>query len=199
MWKRPADPKPPVLVVIGAHRNELAFGECVSEELDPKCFSILRIPQGISGERPRPDQLADFRERHRALYLQILQHVQPGQRLLIDLHHGVDTGALSADVLCADQSLLGCVSARHHASEDDGQGTIRCVRLVPDTAPAALVTEYPSSLLVARPEIPEAVWNSSDVLYVGIEIYLSGDGAGTEEEHQFARTLLAQIADCAFS
>ncbi len=193
MWKHAPPTIPPVLVVIGAHRDELVFGQNVSAKLDRERFSVLRISQGISGERPRPDQLARFRERHRDLYLQILEHVKRGQRLLIDLHHGIDSGSLSADVLCADQNLLDRVCGTLHQPEQ----RVRCIRLVSNTALSELPADNDTLPLVAKPEIPETVWNHTEILYVGIEIYLSGEGPGTASEQAFARSLVEQVADCA--
>jgi hypothetical protein len=51
------------------------------------------------------------------------------------------------------------------------------------------------SPLVAKPDIPEAVWNHPEALYVGLEIYLSRAGSGNDEEQRFARSLVERIAD----
>jgi hypothetical protein len=181
---RKTDSPPPVLVVIGAHREELAFGQSVCESLDPERFSILRIPQGISGKRPRADQQKKFLERHQALYLQILNHIQPGQRLLIDLHQGVDSRGPSADILCADTSLLQPLCAH--------QSALRCIQLVSNTK-MARHTDNSLHPLVAKPDIPEAVWKHPDTLYLGLEIYLSDKDS--IQELTFARRLIEEISD----
>lgn len=196
MWQQDSANIPEVLVVIGAHRDELAFGEAVCAQLDPQQFSILRIPQGISGERPRPDQLEDFRQRHHELYLQILDYVEPGQRMLIDLHHGVDTGTPSADILSVDQALLECACAPIESLQSEFQPEVRGIRLVPDTATMALEVNAEPPPLVARPEIPEIVWNRTDFLYVGVEIYLTNGAPGSTEEQLFSSMLLNKIAGC---
>jgi len=195
MWNRPAKPTAPVLLVIGAHRDELAFGERVSESLDPRRFSVLRIPQGISGKRPRPDQREAFRERHRALYLQILDYIEPEHRLLIDLHQGVDSGSLSADVMCADRDLLQRLCSTRSQPRGGQPACIRCVQLVGDTAKLDLTSAGKLSPLVAKPDIPEAVWNNAETRYVGLEIYLGREGAGSVEEQRFARFLVERVAD----
>jgi hypothetical protein len=192
MWKKNSSTTPSILVVVGAHRNELAFGQLVADELDPELFSVLRIPHGISGERPLPDQFARFQEHHHSLYLQILEHVKPEHRLLIDLHQGVDSGMLCADVLCADQTLLDQVCA-NAGREKEQLGHVRCIRLVSDTTLGTMPLEESEPPLVARPIIPESVWNDRNLLYIGIEIYLSTEGNGTVDEQNFARNLIRQI------
>ena len=193
LLKRPTPvPRPEVLVVIGAHRDELAFGEQATERLDTERFSVLRIPSGLSGDHPTPDQRGAFRRRHHALYLQLLDHVAPHHRLLIDLHSGLNQAGHCGDVLCADHRLLDCIAAR--AAELDGR--VRCVRLVSDTSK---VEPPEPPRLIARPEIPEAVWNPRDLTYVGIEVYLRAQGVGDPREQRFAESLLELVADCAAS
>jgi hypothetical protein len=194
----PAKPaSPQTLVVIGAHRAELAFGERVAALLDPSRFSVLRIAEGISGRRPRQDEVESHRRRHRELYLQILTHVAPRQHLLIDLHTGIDESRRSADVLCADRSLLDCVAARLESREGADRAAVRCIGLIGDTAPPDAGQAKPESWAVARPELPEKVWNRGDPRYVGLEVYLSREGPGTESDWAFAHGLLETIASCA--
>jgi hypothetical protein len=187
---------PQTLVVIGAHRAELAFGEGVTALLDPSRFSVLRIAEGISGRRPRQGEVESHRRRHRELYLQILAHVAPRQHLLIDLHTGIDESRRSADVLCADRSLLDCVAARLESQEDADRDAVRFVRLIGDIAPPDMKQAGPETWAVARPELPEKVWNRGDPLYVGVEVYLSREGPGTESDWAFAHGLLETIASC---
>lgn len=187
---------PQTLVVIGAHRAELAFGERVAALLDPSRFSVLRIAEGISGRRPRQDEVESHRRRHRELYLQILAHVTPRQHLLIDLHTGIDESRRSADVLCADRSLLDCVGARLESREDADRDAFRCIRLVGGTAPPD-AGHGSDPWAVARPELPERVWNRGDPIYVGLEVYLPREGPGTESDWTFAHGLLETIASCA--
>ena len=193
MWKRHNNP-PPILLVIGAHRDELDFGEQVSASLDPQFYSILRIPHGISGERPRTDQLNEFRKRHRELYLQILQHIEPGHRLLIDLHQGLDSGDLFADILSSDGDLLKHLYPKLNQTLQQQPGQIRCIQLVSDTTLSYLPTDADHSL-VAKPDIPEEIWNNPEILYVGLEIYMENEGGDNDAEKQTAVTLIERIAE----
>ena len=44
------------VLVIGAHREELGFGERVAEGLPRDLIEVYRIPEGISGRHPREDE-----------------------------------------------------------------------------------------------------------------------------------------------
>jgi hypothetical protein len=186
-----------VLVVIGAHREELAFGEQATDGLDPERFAVLRIPMGISGERPRKDEMALFREQHRALYLQILDYVEPGHRLIIDVHQGVNTDGTAADVLSADHGLLERVGRMPMARRPDGAEAVRCIELVTSTAYEQVHPDLSPTALVARPVIPEAVWRNADVSYVGLEVYVETEGRCSAAEQAFARSLIEQVGECA--
>ncbi|MBK1700309.1 hypothetical protein [Thiococcus pfennigii] len=186
---------PAALVVIGVHRDELAFGERVVQGLDTAHFAVLRIPEGLLGQRPRQDQFEQHLRRHHALYSQIHDQFVPGQRLLVDLHSGLDRRGRCADVLCADPRQLGCIATRTAVADPAG-GTVRAIQLIADTALPELREAGVRPWPVARPEIPEAVWGAAEPLYVGLEVYLRRPGTGTPGDWAFARCLLATIADC---
>lgn len=101
--------EPEVLPVIGAHREELAFGDRVAETLeafnDVPPFSVLRIPEGLSGRHPRSDEVYRTDVRHRELYHQIKMKIG-SRRLVIDLHRGFDGHRLCADIFSDDDHLL---------------------------------------------------------------------------------------------
>lgn len=191
-------PRPEILVIIGAHRDERVFGERVVAGLDPARFAVLRIEQGIRGDRPTPDGRTAFRNRHHALYLQVLDHVTHEHRLLIDLHAGLDERGPRADVLCADTALLECLASGTVQDELASTGKVRGVRLVASTDLTVLAPEV-DVWPVARPEIPETVWNRDDPRYVGVEVYLRRPGDGSPEDWLLARALIQRIADCGFS
>jgi hypothetical protein len=92
----------PTVLLIGIHREELAFGRAVARGLDDPGIAVLEIPEGLSGRRPRPDQRFHYETLHRALCLQLLPHLAGHCRLLIDLHTGLDRQGPSADLMCAD-------------------------------------------------------------------------------------------------
>ena len=180
---------PETLLVVGVHRDERAFGEAVAKRLDPARFGVLRIAEGISGMRPRPEEREAFLLRHGALYGQILDHMEPHHRLLIDLHSGIDPQGLHADVFCGDPATL----LRAGAAAAGLAAPVRCVRLVADTAvDAGEEQAFP----VALAEIPEAIWRRDRFAYLGIEVYLAAEGAGTDAEAAFAESLIEAVARC---
>lgn len=132
-------PHAPVLLVVGVHREERAFGERVAARLPAARFDLLRIEHGLSGRRPGPDQLDACRRRHRALYEQILEQIKPDHRVVLDLHSGFDEAGFCADVLCADTELLRCIKharTEAHAERRLTAGTVRGVQLVSNDATA---------------------------------------------------------------
>ncbi len=200
--------RPQIVLVIGAHREELSFGDAVAEHLDRQRFDLLRIPVGISGQRPGPDGLERYRQRHAELYRQILEHVQPGQQILIDLHTGFDERQCSADVLCVQPALLRCIE--HKAAAEGhvpgGLGDMRSVRLIAadvEAVPRPVDDRQTDAWPCVRPELPEPVWKGADLLYIGIEVYLAepseGTTAGTSAEARFAATVIDAVGECALS
>ncbi|QVL48205.1 MAG: hypothetical protein KFB96_21670 [Thiocapsa sp.] len=190
---RPGRGTPPVLLVIGAHRGELGFGERVAARLDPATFAVLRIPLGLSGQRPLPDELTSWRQRHGELYLQILERVQPGQQLIIDLHTGIDELRRSADVFCAAPNLLARIAS---AGPVDGD-PVRGIQLVADTGGALADLAGVRPFPLARPDLPPLVWDRATPRYVGVEVYVACEGSGSPDDHAFAADLLRRIVACA--
>lgn len=196
-----------MLLVIGAHREELSFGEAVAAQLDRQRLDLLRIPVGISGQRPGPDALEEYRQRHAELYRQILEHVQPAQRVLIDLHTGFDERLCSADVLCGEPALLRCIEQQASQPGAPSGGGMRAVRLVASDRDAVLSPgECPraESWPWVSPVLPEAIWNRRRPLYVGIEVYLASSSyalssRGTAAEVRLAAAVIEAVSDCALS
>lgn len=166
-----------VLLVVGIHREELAFGQAVAAALDPRRVDTLVIPEGLTGRRPRPDQRFHSDLLHRALYLQLRDHIRPEHRLLIDLHTGLDPRAPCADLYCRDIARLAMAIAGGGAPEP---------RLVPlgRTGDGAR----------AEATIPEEIWRHPRCLYVGMEIYLREPGAGSAAERDYGRRLIGCLA-----
>lgn len=181
------------LIIIGAHRDELAFGDKVVEALNRDQVAVLRIPQGITGDRPRPDQVPAFARRHQELYRQILDHVEPQHRLVIDVHCGLGETARTADVFCHWPEMLSCLEER--TAMHGPAGAVRGVRLVASTALEHGTEPCPSRPIATSP-ISEALWRSRNPVYVGLEVYLAAKGAGVEEDWRFARALVSDMRLC---
>lgn len=174
------------LVVIGIHREELAFGREVVRGLDGDGIDVLEIPDGLSGRRPLPDQSFRYGTLHRALYLQLLPHVGRGYRLLIDVHSGFDEDGPSADLLCADAALCARLRSRLDA-EGWADRPDAMVRIVPFGE---------GGVVQARTVIPEEIWNNPAFAYLGLELYLPDLPAGRADGVALARRLVRLAAAC---
>jgi hypothetical protein len=167
------------LLVIGIHREELAFGEAVAAGLDRSRFDVLRIPEGLSGHHPRPDQRFHFDTLHRALYLQLPPHIQARHKRVVDLHTGLDPHGPCADIYSRDTARL----AESLAKEDGIQPVPRLISLLPGDGVTSAATV-----------IPPEIWRNPRFLYVGVEIYLPETGAGRPIDQDYARVLLNALS-----
>lgn len=170
---------PATLLVIGVHREELAFGMAVAAGLDRRRIDVLTISEGLSGRRPRQDQRFQYETLHRALYLQLQPHVRAHHRLLVDLHTGLDPQAPCADLYSRDiPRLAGWIAQA---------GTLPAP---PRLVPLGQAEEGPSAETV----IPEEIWRNPRCLYVGLEIYLAEAGQGRAVDQDYARALIMALA-----
>lgn len=169
---------PQALLVIGIHREELAFGQAVAATLDRSCIDVLDIPEGLSGRHPRPDQRFHYDTLHRALYLQLLPYARERHRLLIDLHTGLDPQAPAADLYSRDPDRLA-----------------RRLALAPTLNPPPRLyglCQEPRQPRAAT-VIPREIWDNPRFLYVGMETYLAAPGAGRPVEQAYARQLIEAL------
>lgn len=193
MFKRKLKLAPPVLLIIGAHREELAFGELLTTDLDPERFVVLRIPAGISGIRPCDSELENFTHQHQQLYRQILNYLQPGQRLMVDIHQGINSRGAAVDVISADSALLDQVKQLPLINSASVQ--VRCIKLVKSTEYTQVKPHVDPTALLAKSFIPEAVWNHPDCRYIGIEVYLQDEQQPSADELAFSRQLIQQLSN----
>lgn len=169
---------PATLLVIGIHREELAFGTAVAAGLDPRQVEVLAIPDGLSGRRPRPDQRFQYDTLHRALYRQLLSYVRPHHRLLLDLHTGTDPDGLCADIYCRDIGRL--------------KGILAGLTL-PGPAPRLFALGQGGEGESAETVIPDEIWCNPAFLYVGLEVYLPQAGAGRDIDQAYGRALVGAL------
>ncbi len=172
----------PTLLVIGIHREELAFGQAVAAGLADAPIDVLTIPEGLPGRHPRPDERFRHDTLHRELYLQLLPHAR-GRRLLIDLHSGIDPQGRGADIYCRVPERLAPLAAR-----PAGDPPPRLVRLG-----AAGAGRFPDGSTI----IPAEVWQNPHCLYVGMEIYLPAPGTGSAADRAYASALVRTLATAA--
>ncbi len=170
------------LLIIGIHREELAFGRALAATLEPGGHDLLVIPEGLSGRRPRADQHFHYDTLHRALYLQLLPHIQERHRLVIDLHTGLDTRAPCADLYSRAANWL--------AQKLQGK-----VEPAPHCIPLGLAEA--ETRTHAHTSIPPEIWNAPRFLYVGMEMYLPTPGPGREVDQDHGRALVTALTDLA--
>lgn len=183
---------PASLLVIGIHREELAFGEQVAAGLDPARVAVLRIGEGLSGRRPRPDERFHYDTLHRELYHQLLVHVRRGgYHLVIDLHTGLDRDGPCADLYCRDDALLACVERAQARSGLGGAGRSRYIPFLPPVGTPANGDDPHAAGVM-----PEQVWNNPAFRYVGLEVYLSENRPAGAREWDYARDLVNLLAEC---
>lgn len=180
------------VLILGIHREELAFGEAVAAGMDPARIDRLRIPEGVSGARPTQDQAFYYRTTHRELYGQILRQVRDRYDLVIDLHCGINEPGRCADLYSCDSSLLRCVCAAADRPPMLTPGAVRPVLLGAGDPSAA---DRPGALR-ALTVIPEEIWRNPGFTYLGIEVFLPAAGAGDPDDWALARRLIDGAIDC---
>ncbi len=186
--------EPDILLVIGAHREELAFGDRVAETLevlsDIPPFSVLRIPEGLSGRHPRSDEVYRTDVQHRELYHQIKAEVG-SRRLVIDLHRGFDDHGPCADIFSGDDQLLRTIQ-----NQIDDQGTdtkaralssVRCIQIDHSER------NQDRAMISAYTRIPREVWDAPSFRFVGLEVYIPTSDDGRQTDWVFAADLLKTI------
>ena len=183
------------LLVTGIHREELGFGDRVTDLLDTQSIQLLRIPQGISHTLCGTDDLFYYNTRHKEIYLQLWQQVKGRYRLLIDLHCGLNESGRCADLYCRDRQLLRCIA---HWSKQLAIGeNLRLVKILRNSEIGEPFDNGGEALIGARTKIPEQLWNDRQMIYVGLEIYLQEEGQGSQEDWLFARDLIELVQTCA--
>ena len=192
--KRAEETSNAVLVLIGVHREELAFGDQVVKPLPTGRFGILRIKQGLSARRPRPDQFLSYLDNHDRLYQQITSSIGSDCKLIIDLHCRLKERA-DADLFSGSEQILKQAAATLAANPDFSGKAIRPIRMISDKDLESLDLEAESPQLFAKPELPESLWRADSPLYLGLEIYVDEEGAGTAREWAFARQLIIHLSD----
>ncbi|MCD2453682.1 hypothetical protein GO003_025210 [Methylicorpusculum oleiharenae] len=176
----------PVLLVIGIHREELAFGRAVAKGLDPQQIQVLTVPEGLSGRRPLPDQSFNYQTLHRALYQQLLPYVLGHHSVLLDLHSGCDTAGPSADLICAGAGWRDALEQEIDRRPDFHKQDVRIV-------PLGIESEFPHAHTV----IPKKIWHNPRFTYLGLEVYLPETVDGQNAGRDLAKSLVMLVAELA--
>lgn len=193
------------LLVIGIHREELAYGDQVARGVTGADIDLLRIDCGLSNQRPRYHEQFYYITAHRELYLQVRQQVKARHRLVIDLHAGLSDTGRWADIYAQDQAFLARFAKRLLEGPEVCRRlkeVARLVRIVEKDGrlPAKWsLAESTPTYPVCRTVIPEAVWHSRRFLYVGLEVYMRTPATGDEEDLKLGYELVGCIRDSRMS
>ena len=182
------------LLVTGIHREELAFGDHVSELVDRDRVDVMRVPQGVSHARDGTGDEFYYTTKHREIYLQLRQQIRREYELVIDLHCGESEQGLYAELFCHDAHLMRCLTEQ--LRQRSLENTVRLIEIIAEheAQPGGAVVKLENPK--ARTWIPESVWNGRDFRYVGLEVYLQDGERGSPHEWQFTRELIEMIIEC---
>jgi len=183
-------------LVIGIHKEELAFGKQVARLLVKSGIQIVVIDNGLSHERAYYKSGFYHSTAHREMYLQLHQQLA-GKKLdlLIDLHTGINETGRCADILSANTRFLKTMDGLLKGVEKhifSAPGEERLYEIIQTDTKSA---EIDSSFSVCHTIIPEKVWNSRQCIYAGLEIYLSKSGQGSSSDWEYAAVLVHMLID----
>jgi hypothetical protein len=179
------------ILVIGVHREELAFGDAVAAGLGSGAPDVLRIPEGVPRACSAPNRRFYSETAHHEIYRQLHHETRRRASMLIDLHCGRDPEG-GADLYCHDARFLRAAGGRLAA-----RGLKKHVRLIkildattgrPDACPPGLDA-------IAHTWIPRDVWETGPPLYVGLEVYTADEDAVRPEDAAFARAVIDALTD----
>ncbi len=169
-------------LVIGIHREELAFGKQVVALLAGSGIQVVQIDNGLNHERSSYRSGFYHSTAHREMYLQLHQQLAGKKiNLLIDLHTGINETGRCADILSADTDLLGKMEGLLKGVEE------RLYEIIPHDEKSK---NKKFSFSVCHTIIPQKVWNSQEYIYAGLEIYLREAGQGFLLDWEYAAGLI---------
>lgn len=187
----------PILLVIGIHREELAFGKAVAEMLKDPQIDVLAIPEGLTGRHPLPNEVFHSEALHGELYRQLIPHMN-GRRLLIDLHTGLNPAGTCADIYCSQPEKFAGINVDSAIDADSGVDAATAITHVAQTPRLVRLGGGGEGepMLRGRTIIPKAVWQNPNCLYAGLEVYLTQSGQGSLAEQQYALQLITAMSHC---
>ncbi len=174
-------------LVVGVHREELAFGEQVIRLMEGSGIHIVKIDNGLSHDRSYYRSGFYHSTAHQEMYLQLHQQLAGKEiALVIDLHTGINETGRCADILSADTALLGRLDVLLATEEE------RLYEIIPfDGKKRNGKNVFPACHTI----IPQKVWDSREYTYTGLEIYLCEAGQGVVSDWEYAAGLIRMLND----
>ena len=179
-------------LIIGVHREKLAFALKVVQQLDSN-IHVIRIESGLSHERSLYRSGFYHSTAHREMYLQLHQQLKGKMDFVIDLHTGINETGRCADILTADTEVLQNMKKQldtivHHTLSPPGEEHLYRIT-EPDEHKKNRISTFP----VCHTIIPKRVWDGGVYVYADLEIYLHGADEGTLVDCEYAAQLIRML------
>lgn len=179
-----------VVLVIGIHQKELAFGKQVAKSISMPGLRVIRIDNGLPRQNKFKDKGFYYSTYHMEIYLQLHQQIRKKCDLLIDLHTGSIEHGPAADIYCGDAAFLDRL--KKATWKNPWNSPVYLLRIIEENQ----LYEYSAGNYKAcHTIIPRQIWSGKDYLYAGLEIYLSNPAAPCEKDVKFAIWLISTITD----
>jgi|GEM_PF-852583 len=183
-------------LIIGAHREELAFGEKTANRIKKKGIDVIRIADGIPNRRAHGELKSSKKTDLDNLYSRIHRKVCGKYDLVIDLHSGLSE-KWSADIFSSGMDFLDFMDAglkkifrdKFHLPDE-----IRLFKIIRNnqSKPNAFDDRFPICLAF----VPEDIVNGKHYRYVGLEVYLTSQ-EGCSADYRLSQQLILAVHECA--
>jgi len=181
-------------LVVGIHKEELAFGQQVARLMEGNGVHIVMIDNGLSHDRSYYRSGFYHSTAHREMYLQLHQQlIQKKVALVIDLHTGINETGRCADILSANTILLKKIDllldkVEKHTFSAPGEERLYEITLIDEKK-----KDMNDSFSACHTIIPQKIWDSREYTYAGLEIYLRDAGEGFTSDWEYAAGLIRML------
>ncbi len=184
-------------LIIGAHLEELSFGEKTVKGLSKTGIETIRIDRGISNEGNRNQPKSRRMSGLHHLYYGIDERVRNRFDLVLDLHYGFSAEAWGTDIFSSKAGFLDFLDTeldrtfpkRVHSPEN-----VRLFKIIQNEGSKAPV--FDDRFPVCLSFLPESIVNNEYYHYVGLEFYLTSK-KGSRADHRLSRRMILGIHECA--
>ena len=183
-------------LIIGAHCEELPFGEKTVEGLGKTGIETIRIDKGISNKgnrnQPKSHRMSDLYN----LYYGIDERARNRFDLVLDLHYGFSQEAWSADVFSSETGFLDFLDkdlSRTLRKKFRSPENVRFFKIIHNESSKA--PAFDDRFPICLSFLPETIVNSKFYHYVGLEFYLTSK-KGRRADHRLSRRVILRIHEC---
>ena len=184
-------------LIIGAHCEELPFGERTVKGLRKRGIETIRVDKGISNKgnrnQPKSRRMSDLYN----LYYGIDERARDRFDLVLDLHYGFSEEAWSADVFSSESIFLDFMDkelSRTLRKKIRSPEIIRFFKIIQNKASKA--PAFDDRFPICLSFLPASIVGSKYYHYVGLEFYLTSK-KGRRADHRLSRRVILRIHECA--